>query len=245
MEYQLGRLPSKQDTRTLKLADYLAPLLPRPPQAVNWYRALPENSWGVMGNARLGNCVICTAAHIIDAAEANESEDYLPIPDEVVIDLSYEMDATQGYTILERLKHWRKTGMFESQIEAFVQAPLHDTNLLKNIIYIFGHADIGVWMPSAWQDHPHFWDSGNSWLYRPGGWGGHSVCLVGYEPDEKYGTIYKAVSWGRITDVTQAAIDDYVDEIWVSLLPSWYALDGIAPSELSLEKLREDLALVI
>lgn len=243
MNYELGRLPSKQDSRTLRLANYLAEL-PKPPEAVNWYKALPAGGWGVMGNDRLGNCVVCTAAHIIDAAEANESYDPKPIPDETVIKLSYAMEATNGFTILERLKYWRNHGMFDSRIEAFVQASTHNSDLLKNIIHIFGHADIGVWMPRAWRAHPHFWDTGKGWEYRLGGWGGHSVCLVGYEPDQTHGTLYKAISWGVLTDVTQAALDEYTDEIWVSLLPDWYMLDGIAPSGFDLVKLREDLALV-
>lgn len=244
MNYELGRLPSIHDQRNLQLTSYFAAGLPNPPQAVNWYKALPAKGWGVMGNNRLGNCVICTAAHIIDAAEANESSQKEPIPDDVVVNLSYEMHAIDGYTILERLKRWRNSGMFDSKIEAFTQLPIQDPHTLKSAIHLFGHADIGVWMPSAWRDNIDFWDSGSGWNYRPGSWGGHSVCLLGYEPSPMYGTLYKAISWGSVVDITEQAINDYVDEIWVSLLPEWYEYDQISPAGFNKQALMADISVL-
>lgn len=239
---QLGRLPSIRDSRNLKLKSYLPIELPKIPEDVEWQ--LEKESWGVMGNDVLGNCVICTAAHILDCAQINESHDFNNIPDRDVINLSYKLRATNGYTILERLKYWRKTGMFGSKIEAYVSINLQNHQLLQTAIFLFGHADIGIWMPVAWEQHPQYWDTGKGEEYRPGSWGGHSVCLVGYKPDEKFTTIYYAISWGQVIEITRDALNQYMDEAWVSILPDWAAFDAVSPSGFDMKTLRQDLELI-
>lgn len=95
---KLGKLPKLEDKRTLRLSKYME--VPKAPPVVSWHDFKPVSDWGMCGNDIYGNCVIATAAHIIDCAKANESQNYHRILDEDVIRLSMEMGALDGYYIL-------------------------------------------------------------------------------------------------------------------------------------------------
>lgn len=236
---QLGKLPAKEDSRNLKLAAYL-PTLPEIPESAGWHACKPCSDWGMYGNDKYGNCVVVTAAHIIDCAQVWEFGNGKPLGEDRVVYLSNLMDALHGYYILDRLKYWRNFGMFDTKIEAFVDVDKnHD--YIRSAINIFGHADIGLLMPRAWQN-TNFWDAHTSPEYDVNTWGGHSVPLLGYAKDENYGLIYYACTWGHIVEVTASAIERYCDEIYTSILPDWYAKDGITASGFNIDQLREDLA---
>lgn len=236
---QLGKLPRKKDPRNLKLFTYLKKL-PRVPRKALWHNFKPISDWGMGGNDKYGNCVIVTAAHIIDCARANESKIYKRIPDDKIISLSTEMKALRGYYILSRLKRWRKRGMFGSKIIGFVDIePITDA-YLKAAIFLFGHADIGVLMPVAWENST-FWDVGRGRKYKKNSWGGHSIPLLGYRNDREHGLIYYACTWGRIIEITSEAIAKYCDEAYVSLVKDWFAKDKKSPSGFRKGKLLDDL----
>lgn len=239
----LGRLPSKRDPRTLLLTTYLPRELPPLPERVRWDAVKGPDAWGMDGNDRFGNCVIVTAAHMLDSARANESKKMRRLSDKQVVHLSAKMRALNGYTILERLKWWRNLGMWHSKILAFVKVPSMQHDYIKSAINIFGAADIGVWMPRAW-DGASIWDTGTGPRYRPGGWGGHSVPILGYEPSAKHKVVYKVCTWGKIIDMTYDAVDQYVDEVWASILPAWYRHDKITPSGFDYKGLKSDLELL-
>lgn len=236
---QLGKLPAKQDSRNLKLTKYL-PDLPAIPDSLIRHDFKPISDWGMDGNDQYGNCVIVTAAHIIDLAKAIESDNYERISDGDVIALSANMGALDGFYILDRLKTWRKQGMWSSFISAFVDIEPIDHDYLKAAIYIFGHADIGLMMPEAWQDS-NFWDVGGGSRYTRGSWGGHSVPLLGYYKHPHYGLVYYACTWGRIIEITAHAISKYCDEVYTSILFDWYSKDDMTPSGFKVDELAEDL----
>lgn len=238
MPKMLGKLPAKVDARTLKLVNYIPAVLPEIPQMVRWDKVKEMNAWGMDGNDQFGNCVIVTAAHIIDCARACESELMDRVSDVEAIALSTEMGALNGYYVLDRLKWWRRRGMFGSSIAAFV-ALTGDHDLIRSAINIFGHCDIGLSMPVAWQNGD-VWDVGPGRAYEYGSWGGHSVPLLGYET--RGGTIfYYACTWGHIVLITKQAIDAYCDELYASILPEWLALDNVTPSGFDMAALLKDL----
>jgi hypothetical protein len=229
----LGRLPSKIDPRTLRLASYLTPELPPPPTAIHWETKVSD--WGVMGNERYGNCVIVTAAHMILSFRANELDDTRRFSDQAVIELSQDMGALNGYNILERLKYWRTRGMWSDKITAFASVDPKEPKLMRSAIHLFGSADIGLNMPAAWRDEK-VWSVGIGRKYRPNTWGGHSVPLVGYDDQHVY-----AVTWGAIQPITWPALFAYCDEAYAVIDPNWTALDGVAPSGVDLTGLQRDL----
>jgi hypothetical protein len=237
---KLGKLPKKEDKRNLKFVKYLD-YAPATPAVVSWYDYKPISDWGMKGNDRYGNCVIVTASNIIDCARALESNNIERISDERVISLSRRMNALDGYYILTRLKRWRNQGMWGSKINAFVDIEPILHKHLKAAIFIFGHADIGVMMPLAWE-RSNFWNVGKGNAYRKGSLGGHSVALLGYYEDDNHGLIYLAATWGRIVEITAAAIDEYCDEAYVSIVRDWFSHDSITPSGFNPKRLQEDLA---
>lgn len=236
---KLGKLPKKEDSRNLKLATYLGEL-PAYPEAVSWHDYKPISDWGMSGNDTYGNCVIVTAAKIIDCARANESNILERIPDYNVVELSAAMHALDGYYILDRLKRWKNYGMWGSYINAFVDIEPIDHEYLKAAIYVFGHADIGVMMPIAWQ-YSTFWNVGDGPEYTKGSLGGHSIPLLGYYHNPDQGLVYYAFSWGRIIEITAKAISRYCDEAYVSILREWFASDLKTPSGFDADKLENDL----
>jgi hypothetical protein len=237
---QLGKLPAAKDNRTLKLSDYLPKKLPVLPKTIRWDAVKANDNWGMDGNDKYGNCVIVTAAHIIDSAKANESANLDRISDARVIKVSTEVGALNGYVILDRLKIWRNSGMWRTKILGFTQVAKRNHDLIRSAIHIFGHCDIGIWMPVAWQ-HAASWDIGVGPAYRKGSWGGHSVPILGYENTPK-GINYYICTWGKIIILTEAAVNSYVDEQYVSILPSWYEHDRRTPSGFRLKDLQADIA---
>lgn len=233
---RLGRMPSRNDPRTIRLARYLDwSKRAQNPTEVRWDKKAPDDGWGVMGNDDWGNCVIVAAAHQKFAWEANESGVTKRLSDAEVIALSKQMGATDGYNILDRLNWWRTKGMWNDFIWAFASTNHHDHELTKLGINEFGGLDIGVNMPTAWQDSD-VWDAGRGRTYTPGTWGGHSVPIIGYDAQYLY-----VVTWGDIVKMTWAALDEYVDEAYVSISPDWFAKDATTPSGFDLPALHDDL----
>lgn len=240
MNKMLGKLAPRDDSRTLKLSNYiLRDWLPPIPDCAAWCVAYEPSKWGMMGNDRYGDCVFATAAHIVMCARANESGIIAPIPDDEVIATAAALNGLDGYVVLDRLKYWRKHLMFGSKIEAFCQVDINDM-LMRTAIYIFGHLDIGLAMPRAWQN-TSFWGAGDGSDFESNSWGGHSVPLLGYTAHSEMDIVYYACSWGNIVTITQETLKAYCDEAYVSILPDWYAADRITPSGFDYRTLQEDL----
>lgn len=229
----LGRQKSACDPRNLFLSDYLPKALPPSPDTIRW--DTPVRVWGTQGNDRYGNCVICTAAHTQQTWLANDARLPDPIADDAVIDLSEEMGALNGYSILERNKWWRKNSMFGTNLWAFLTFNTHDADYHRYAIANLGCSDIGLALPAAWKNQ-ETWSTGSGRGYRPGSWGLHSVPLIGYDADYFY-----CVTWGRIQAITHAALVDYSDEAWALLHPAWLGDDNRTPTGLDLTSLHAAL----
>lgn len=236
MERCLGKLPARRDARTLNLLDYIQSHFSNPPAARHWETGISD--FGVMGNDRYGNCVIVTAGHMRLTWRANELDDTARISDADVVALSQTMGALNGYAILDRLKYWRKTGMWGNKLWAFMELDQRSENLIKIAVDSFGAADIGLMMPAAWKSS-EIWRTGTGPNYRPNSWGGHSVPVVGY--DELYCYV---ITWGEIQRITWDAIGMYSDEAYATINPDWLAADALTPSGFDLAKLHADLQTV-
>lgn len=189
-----------------------------------------------MGNNRYGNCVIATAGHSLLTWRANELQDFRRLTDAAVIELSRKMGALNGYNILDRLKYWRKNGMWGNKIWAYALIDPADEREVKQTIEIFGCADIGVNLPRAWKGKD-VWDDGTGKDYTPNSWGPHSVPFVGYDELGAY-----CASWGEVFLMTWPAVARYCDEGYAIIDPDWIAGDDHhCPSGYDLALLRSDL----
>lgn len=233
MSQFLGRLPSRLDPRTLRLEKYIQLRELTFPDACRWEKNVQR--WGVGGNNQYGNCVIVTSAHMLLNWRAAELGDTRPISDDAIIELSRTMGALDGFNILERLKYWRKSGMWADILWAYVAINTADDAQIKIAVSVFGGADIGINLPSAWQNAKR-WDIGTGRTYRPGSWGGHSVPIVGYDTENLY-----VVTWGEIMPMSWAALKEYVDEGYALINSNWLAKNGRTPNGFNLESLVADL----
>lgn len=233
---QLGRLPSRHDRRTIQLANHYDATRADYPAARDW--STPVNTWGIQGNDQYGNCVIVTAAHALQTWRANELQRPEPISDNAVIQISRELGALHGFSILERNQIWQKKSLFGERLWLYAQINPHNQDLLKATINTFGCADLGIALALAWRSQ-EIWDTGRGRLYRPGSWGLHSVPIVAY--DENTVT---AVTWGNLQKISWKAVAEYCDECYALISPAWIAADAISPSGFDLPGLKQVLALV-
>lgn len=229
----LGRTPKRNDPRTLRFANYTRGISRAAPDKRLWQ--LPISDWGVMGNNQYGNCVIVTAAHAILTWRANELGDTRRITDAAVIELSRSMGALAGYNILDRLNYWRRVGMWADNLWAFMSVDLTNQDEVRNAVNVFGCLDIGVNLPNAWRNSD-IWNTGNGRSYSPGSWGGHSVPIVGYDPEYLW-----AASWGECLPMEWAALPEYCDEGYALINSNWLAGDSVTPSGFDLPALHADL----
>jgi hypothetical protein len=229
----LGRIPSKPDHRTIRLADIRTPGIPPPPPARRWDKNVPAFSLG--GNDRYGDCVIVTAANAILNMRAAASGNKNPISDNAIIELAQDMRALNGYNILDRLKYWRKHAMWANHLWAYAAIDSTNVDEIKATVDALGVADIGVALAAAWQDSP-IWNNGNGRHYEPGSWGLHSIPIVGYDENAAY-----VASWGDVIAFPWDAVPRYCDEAWALIDPAWIGPDAHAPNFLDLPALHAAL----
>lgn len=231
---KLGRLPSRQDRRTLQLANYVdLAKLPLIPAESDWTK--PVSVWGTLGNNAYGDCVFAAKAHMIHGWTANMGKPD-PVPEKEVIDLYLKYSpGDDGYNIMESLDIMRKVGLWSHKLWAYTAIDLHNHDMVKAAIHLFGCIDTGVNLPRGWQS-AEVWDIGAG---RPGSWGGHDVAIMKYDSTGVW-----CITWGNVQKITWAGLDYYFDEGYACISPDWIAPGGTAPNGFDLTTLHHDLQAV-
>lgn len=235
---KLGKLAPKRDPRTLKLASYL--FFPTFPESIQWSKKASSN-WGMMMNDKIGCCTCATAAHMIQGWTANANKQ-ITIDDKDVV-AAYS--AVSGYDAktgendhgcveIDVLNYWRKQGIGNHLIEAYVSVNVRNINHVKGAIYLFGGIYAGIALPVSAQDQD-VWDV----TYNdsdPGSWGGHAVPIIDY--DQRGLT---CITWGEAKRMTWDFFTKYCDESYAIISPDFF-LENRAPNGFAIEELRKDLA---
>lgn len=244
---KLGRKAIKMDSRTLRLARYLTPVLPAPAPSLDWTKGI--SSFGMMLNDRLGDCTIAALGHAIQVWTANTSAE-ITVPDKTILG-GYENfcgynptdpSTDQGGIELDVLNDFKKLGFGGHSLLAFASVRPSNTRLVKQAIELFGGVYIGISLPVSAQSQT-VWDvvkdngSGNT---EPGSWGGHAVFVPKYTGTNKVLTDLTCITWGGLQKMTAAFWRKYVDETYALLSPSWLAAAG-APNGFDLAQLEDDL----
>jgi hypothetical protein len=238
---KLGRKAIKTDTRTLAFGDYLTPVLPLPPTAVDWTKGI--TSWGMMLNDQLGDCTIAGCGHAIQVWTANTgSETTVPDP---TIESYYEQwdgyasgnpNTDNGGIELDVLKDWQKNGLANHALVAFADPRPTKLVEIQQSIALFGGIYIGLALPVTAQTQD-VWDvvpNGGA-NARKGSWGGHCVFVPKYDANG-----FTCITWGQPKTMTLAFWKKYCDEAHTLLSPDWIAAQG-APSGFDLAQLQADL----
>jgi hypothetical protein len=181
--WKLGRKAIKTDTRTLALGDYLTPVLPPPPAAVDWTKSI--TSWGMMLNNQLGDCTIAGCGHAIQIWTANTGNE-TTLPDSTIESYYESWDGyvandpstDSGGIEMDVLKNWQKSGLAGHALVAFVDPMPSKLVEIRQSIALFGGVYIGLALPitaqtqDVWDVAPHGGDNAGK-----GSWGGHCVFV--------------------------------------------------------------------
>jgi len=251
--YKLGKLPRRDDDRTLRLATYLTPAAPTPPPAVDYGAAVVD--WGMLGNDRVGDCALAGQAHADMLWAANAEHVQLPITTAMVLRAytavtGYDPGADgpggnptdRGTVLLDALNYWRKRGIDRQTIKAFVEVDTRSVEHAKLAIDLFGCLYVGVELPDAVL--PRGPGALPDWTVTPDGsrdrapdpHNGHCVVYAGY--DAAGPTV---VTWGTTVKASWEFHEAYCDELYAMLSPAWLRHD---PPGIDVATLTADLELV-
>lgn len=237
--YKLGKLPRKQDNRTLLFEKY-ATALPIAPKSSDWSHKLTK--WGMLANDTVGDCTCAAAGHHEMCWLVNNGITFDPTDQQVLAAYS----AITGYnpitgandngaTCLDVLNYWRKTGIAGHTIGAFAQIALTNHTQVKQAVWLFGGAYIGVALPISAQGQKT-WKVTTGPDAEPGSWGGHCVPVIHYTSTYLY-----FVSWGSVYKMTWGFWSKYVDEAYCIISPD-FLIAGKAPNGFDMATLQSDLA---
>lgn len=247
--YKLGKKLAKIDHRTLKLENYIK-ALPPPPNSMGYVKEV--KIWPMMLNDQLGDCVIAAAGHMIEQWSTYAGKAFTP--SDLAIIKAYEdvggyvpgdPSTDNGAYLLDVLNYWRKTGIADHKIVAFVSVNPRNHQEIKTAISLFGSIYQGVGLPLSAQNEMTggnglpLWQvpkAGPIGLGTPWSWGGHSVPAVGYND-----LGMEVVSWGQVFDQTWNFCDAYCDEAYAAVSQDWIRANGRSPSGLDIDTLLTDL----
>lgn len=255
---KLGKLPKREDPRTLKLSAYVdeakaLTVLPRlkpldlrdAPVAVPMY-----------DNDKLGDCGPAGMAHAVNAWRGAVAKPAtVPVlPLQAVIDFYVAVTSAQGapfdpatgandtgVVLLDMLKVAAKHGIGGHRIGAYVDVDIRPTSPLYDwAACAFGGLILGLALPSIVQDMRQWTFTPPVKLagpYMPGSWGGHCV----FEDVNNQVGGRGVETWGREMGVSKAFDDVYRDEAWACLSVDQMHGSIDAISGLALADLRSDL----
>jgi hypothetical protein len=246
---RLGKLPAKDDPRTLRLSKYVVAL--PVPTKIFGFGGLYED-WLMLGNDKYGDCVLAGASH--ETMLWNKLRGGVDVPMSTKTTLEDYSELTgfdpknpstdNGAYMLDALKYRKATGVRDAnegrhKIAAFLQLDTGNFTQAIQACYVFGAIGIGFEVPDTIWDQ---WDNGEYFdVVDPNAQiiGGHYVPGVGSRNSAARITI---VTWGRRWQMTKKFYETYVDEAYVMLSEEQIRADGKGIHGLDLEQLNADLA---
>lgn len=245
----LGKLPPREDPRTLRLSTYLTATLPTPTRIFGFGELYGD--WGMLGNDRYGDCVFAGAAH--ETMMWNRLRGGKDVPMSATQTLLDYSDVTgfdpkdpssdQGTYVIDAMRYRKATGVRDAKgtrhkIAAYLSIDPKNFSLLVQAAFVFGAVGIGFEVPDTiWEQ----WSNGEYWdVVDPDAPidGGHYVPVVGSRNSQARVTI---LTWGRRWQMTKRFYETYNDEAW-AMLSEEQLRDGTGIHGLNLEQLKADLA---
>jgi len=244
---KLGKKPPKHDMRVPMLARYTANLPPAPAQC-NWLKGRESTDFGMMMNTELGDCTCAGMGHAIQTWTYATTSKMVTLPDSVIL-ARYEIfgyrpsdpSSDEGAVEADVLNYWLKAPLGGHAIDGYVSLQPKDIRDVRDAIWLFGGAYIGVALPLAAQNQT-VWTVTPQGLCgdgAPGSWGGHCVYVVGY--DSRF---VDFISWGRMMRMSWNFWWAYTDESYAIVSSDWFASGRNAPSGLDKNALMAYLAML-
>jgi hypothetical protein len=217
----LGKREPVVDPRTMRMVDVLRTAVP-PPATWTYDKAFPQlapHPTPMLGNDRMGDCVLVSAAHYQIGYEAVEHGYWPRVVERLVTDLYWRLTGGQdtGLYMLETANYWRKTGLpiggRNERIAAYGAISPKDPETIRATCA----ARLGLWLglalpltAQAQFNAGKVWTvvgGGAGWNARPYSWGGHAVRCLGYTPSCLY-----VATWGKVQKLSWAFLFAYCDE---------------------------------
>ena len=228
---KLGKLAPKHDMRIPMLAKYTAGL-PAAPAQIDWGAGIMD--WGVMDNDTLGDCTCAGVGHAIQVWTLRSSDKMVTLPDSEIVGLYEKFGYVPGNASTDNgavetdvLKYWLKNPVDGHGLAGFVSLQPHDITDIKDAIWLFGGAYIGVALPLTAQGQKEWLvtPEGLSGNGAPGSWGGHCIYVTGYDA-----RFVSFISWGIPMRMSWNFWWAYCDEAYGLLSADWLEKSGEAPS---------------
>jgi hypothetical protein len=248
LQYKLGKLPVKHDSRTLQFGAYLKEGLAAPPPTKSWAGKIPADGWGMMDNDTQGDCTCAAAGHMIMDWTVNTGKEFV-VPNNNILAFYNHFahgNPDAGANMLDVLKYWRKSGLDQHKITAFAALELKNNMQVMDSVNLFGACYIGVTLPNfAVAPGTDFLTT--PWVVPPQGpvgnaapnpQNGHCIPAVGYDQRNVY-----VVTWGQLKSMSWPFYAAYTEEAFAVLSPDWFSkqMGGKAPNGFDLTALESDL----
>jgi len=246
---KLGKSSPVHDPRTLMLANYLdTETLPAAPAKYMYAKNIPAAGWGMMDNDKIGDCTCAAAGHLLMEWTDDNSALFTPQDQDIIKAYS----AITGYNPVtgkndngavenKVLNYWRKAGIAGHKIFAYASLEPQNESHIKLATFLFGGCYIGLSLPltaqtqKVWSVPP----GGTKGKGAPGSWGGHAVCVVGYD---SHGLTI--ITWGATKKMTWSFWTAYCDEAY-AIISTDFTGTKTAPSGFDLTALQQDLKQIV
>ena len=255
---RLGKAAPVHDPRTLLFSKYAlaqeAETALHTPHGTNWLAM--ETSWNMYGNNVLGDCVEAAAAHMVCVWNSWNQPAHLPPTTAQVIEAYSAVggyvpgnpSTDNGTSMLAFLKYWRSVGIAGNKILGFCALTPGNIHELRQAIFLFGAAFVGLQMPLTAQDETQWAIVENGGPdAQPGSWGGHCVPAARYKKRRGGGPHGNShvVSWGAIYGMNDEFYRRCNDESYAVLSAEWLnGTTGRAPNNFDLAQFEADLAAI-
>lgn len=221
--YKLGLIHDHNPPEVPDLATFEATPVPKPPASV----LLIKTEWPMADNDRLGCCADAGKVHVNQSGALIASEPWTYQGDGSLETEYFGMTGGQdtGLLLPQVLKPWHLGKLAGGANGGYASVNPKNTTAVKQSIWIFGNAYIGVNLPAVAQSQ-----------FRPDGsgvWelthtdadydieGGHCVVPVAYNAT---GPI--AVTWGGTVQITWAWWAIYVTQVYAVVPPAFVERGG-------------------
>ena len=189
------------------------------------YWATSSENFPMYGNVAYGDCSCASVGHMIEIWCANNGSVYLPTLADIVHVYKSTPDAGGGgrdqVVVLDFVKNH---GIGSKQLHKIYWrevAPTRDS-VRQTTYFLGGGCVVTLNLPNSVK-------TGRTWRVSstnstPGGFGSHSVDVVGYGPN---GVV--VCSWGQLIPMTWGFYDKYVEQVFAVLGWDWMGADGNSP----------------